>query len=64
MVEMKDNFDNERLTGTVDEAADLLGIGRSLAYEAVRAGQIPAFRVGRRWIVCLTALKKKIEGRE
>lgn len=40
-----------RLTYTVEEAAELLGISRSGAYEAVRAGVIPAERIGRRWVV-------------
>lgn len=33
---------------TVDEVAAFLRIGRSAAYEAVRRGEIPAIRVGRR----------------
>lgn len=40
-----------RLTYTVDEAADLLGISRALAYEAVRRGEIPSLRIGRRILV-------------
>jgi excisionase family DNA binding protein len=32
---------------TVSEAADLLGIGRNLAYELVRTGRIPSIRLGR-----------------
>lgn len=32
---------------TVEEAADLLRIGRSAAYAAVKAGDIPSIRVGR-----------------
>jgi excisionase family DNA binding protein len=40
-----------RTTLTVEEAARVLGIGRSTAYEAVRCGQIPAMRLGRRAIV-------------
>lgn len=41
----------ETLTYTVDQAAALLGIARGVAYEAVRTGEIPATRVGRRWLV-------------
>ncbi|MFT3831898.1 MAG: helix-turn-helix domain-containing protein [Micropruina sp.] len=41
----------ERLTMTVEEAAAVLGIGRSAAYAAVRAGEIPALRVGRKLLV-------------
>ena len=35
------------LVYTVEETAELLGIGRSAAYEAVRRGDIPAIRIGR-----------------
>lgn len=36
---------------TVEEAAAVLGIGRTAAYEAVRRGQVPALRLGRRVLV-------------
>lgn len=45
-----------RVTLTVDEAAGLLGLGRSAAYEAVRQGQIPARRLGRRLFIPVPAL--------
>ncbi|MGH8895445.1 MAG: helix-turn-helix domain-containing protein [Egibacteraceae bacterium] len=38
-------------TLTVGEAARLYGIGRNAAYEAVAAGELPALRIGRRWVV-------------
>lgn len=41
----------EPLTYTVEEVAALLGIARGVAYESVRSGEIPATRVGRRWLV-------------
>jgi excisionase family DNA binding protein len=31
---------------SVEQVAEYLNIGRSLAYEAVRSGQIPCFRIG------------------
>jgi excisionase family DNA binding protein len=40
-----------RATVTVEEAAKLLGISRAPAYRAVKAGQIPAIRVGGRLLV-------------
>ncbi|ALE85677.1 helix-turn-helix domain-containing protein [Pseudonocardia sp. HH130629-09] len=43
--------DTESLTYTVDQVAALLGIARGVAYESVRNGEIPATRVGRRWLV-------------
>ena len=41
----------ETLTYTVDEIAGLLGVARGVAYESVRNGEIPATRVGRRWLI-------------
>jgi excisionase family DNA binding protein len=32
---------------TVEEAAEVLRIGRTAAYEAVRRGELPSFRIGR-----------------
>jgi excisionase family DNA binding protein len=43
--------DVEQLTLSVTEAAGLLGISRALAYDLVRAGEIPAIRLGRRLVV-------------
>ena len=40
-----------RPTLTVEETAELCGISRSLAYEAVRNGELPSVRVGRRILV-------------
>ena len=37
----------DRLLLTVEEAADRLGIGRSLMYELIGDGQVPSIRVGR-----------------
>jgi excisionase family DNA binding protein len=36
---------------TVEEAAQVLRIGRTAAYEAVRRGEVPSIRVGRRLLV-------------
>ena len=36
---------------TVAEAAAVLGIGRSTAYELVLTGELDAVRVGRHWLV-------------
>ena len=40
-----------RKTYTVDEAATILGIGRTAAYAAIGRGEIRAVRVGRRLLV-------------
>ena len=48
----------ERLTLTIEEAAKVLGIGRQLAYDRVKTGEIPAIRIGRRLLVSRAALEK------
>lgn len=35
----------------VEEAGRMLGLGRSAAYEAVKRGDLPALRIGRRLVV-------------
>lgn len=45
-----------RPTLTVEETASLLGLGRSAAYEAIRRGEIPSRRLGRRLLVPVPAL--------
>lgn len=47
---------NGRPTLTVEETAELLGLGRSAAYEAVRRGDLPSRRLGRRLLVPVPAL--------
>ncbi len=54
----------ERETLTVEEAAQVLGIGRSCAYEAARQGQIPVVRVGRRFVVPRAALEEFLQGKD
>lgn len=47
---------SEPLVLTVEEAAKLLRIGRGAAYQAVRAGELPSLRIGRRILVPRHAL--------
>ena len=49
----RSEMDAEPLTITVKEAAKLLGISRSLAYELVHKGEIPALRLGEKCLVIL-----------
>lgn len=51
----------DRKTYTVPEAAQVLGIGRNAAYEAVRTGQIPTIRIGKRILVPVAALRRMLE---
>lgn len=44
-----------RTTISINEAAVLLGIGRTAAYEAARRGQLPTRRLGRRLVVPVPA---------
>jgi len=56
-----------RLTMTVTEAAERLGIGRMQAYEAARRGELPTVRIGRRLLVPVSALERMLDvqaGRE
>jgi excisionase family DNA binding protein len=52
----------ERETVTVDEACKALGIGRNTAYEAVKSGEIPSIKIGKRRIISKVALKRLLEG--
>lgn len=49
-------MDDTRLTLTVEEAAQLLGISRALGYELVGRGELPHVRLGRRIVVPRRAL--------
>lgn len=44
-----------RVMVSVEEAAQLLGLGRSAAYEAARRGELPTRRIGRRLFVPVPA---------
>lgn len=50
-----------RTTLTITEAAELLGIGRSAAYEAARRGELPTRRLGRRLLVPVPALLRWLD---
>ena len=52
----------DRLTYNVEEAGVLLGLSRTSAFEAVRRGDIPTIRIGRRILVPRKALEKMLEG--
>ena len=48
----------DRLVFTVEEVAQLLGISRSFAYDAVQSGGIPSMRIGKRILVPKAALHR------
>ena len=41
------SFDDLPLTLTVEEAGQILRVGRNTAYEPVRCGKLPSVRVGK-----------------
>jgi excisionase family DNA binding protein len=50
-----------RTTLTVDEVAEVLGVSRWTAYEAVHKHQLPVIKVGRRLLVPKAALEKMLD---
>jgi excisionase family DNA binding protein len=50
-----------RATLTVSEAAIVLGVSRSTAYELARTGELPSLRLGRRVVVPTTALRSLLD---
>lgn len=46
----------DEATITVEQTAQLLGLGRTAAYEAARRGEFPTRRLGRRIVVPVPAL--------
>lgn len=58
-----DTNKTERLTMTVEEAGEALGISRATAYMLAKTGGIPVIRLGeRRLVVPRVALQKMLEG--
>jgi excisionase family DNA binding protein len=56
-------YDDGRLTWTVTEAAKLLGISSTSAYEAARRGELPVRVIGRRMLVPRAALLRLLDER-
>ena len=50
-----------KITYTVTEAAELLGISRSSAYECVRRGEIPSLTLGRRVVIPCRAFEALLD---
>jgi len=49
-----------KLTITVTEAAELLGVGRDQAYAAVKSGDLPSLKLGRRILIPVAPLLKTL----
>ena len=54
--------DMEPLVITVEHARKLLGLSRSLMYQAINSGQIPSVRIGRRILIPMAQLDRLING--
>lgn len=52
----------DRLTYSVTETAQLLGISRNLCYEQIRQGVIPALKLGKRVLIPKAKLDMLVEG--
>jgi excisionase family DNA binding protein len=59
MTDGNTQIDLRRATYTIREAADILGISRSTAYESVRTGTfpVPVIRIGRRLVISRAAIE-------
>jgi excisionase family DNA binding protein len=51
----------EKLTISVETAGQLLGLSRNSAYQGVHTGEIPAVKVGKRYLIPRKALQKMLE---
>jgi excisionase family DNA binding protein len=54
--------DRQPLTLSIPQAAQLLGISVSKAYEAARSGELPTLRVGSRVLISRRRLEELIDG--
>ena len=52
----------KRVTLTVDETAAVLGTSRTGAYRAIHRGDIPARRIGRKFVIPRAALNAYLQG--
>lgn len=51
----------EQPTMSVEAAGVAIGLGRSAAYEAVRRGEIPSIKIGRRVVVPTASLRRLLQ---
>ena len=52
----------EKLTLTVSEAAQALGLSRNSCYQAVETGTLPSLRIGKRILIPRFALERLLAG--
>jgi excisionase family DNA binding protein len=51
-----------KATITIEQTAQVLGLGRTAAYDAARRGELPTRRLGRRLLVPVPALLEWLGG--
>lgn len=51
----------DRLAVSVEEAAQMLGIGRSKVFELLKEGSLPSIRIGRRRLISCTEIRAFLE---
>jgi excisionase family DNA binding protein len=51
----------ERLTYTIEEAGELLGLSRNNSYNLARSGSLPTIKLGKRLLVPKAALARMLE---
>ena len=51
-------------TMTVDELSKVLGIGRRQAYEAVKRGEIPSIKLGKRILISTRVVNRILDGEQ
>jgi helix-turn-helix protein len=51
----------EEVSVPVEVAGEALGIGRNSAYSAIKTGQIPSVRIGRRIAVPTAAIRRMLQ---
>ena len=54
---------DERLAVSVNEAAELIGLGRDVTYRLVMSGEVPSFKVGTRRLVPIAGLREYVARR-
>ena len=52
---------DDKLAYSVDEAAERLGIGRTLAYDLIREGRLPSLKLGHRRLIARADLEAFVE---
>jgi excisionase family DNA binding protein len=57
-------FGGEPLAVGPDQAAAMLGCGRTTIYELLARGELPSFQIGRRRLIRVAALEDLVRARE